>query len=119
MAIITYFVLVKVVFASPVSIVLLPLENISRDAEQEWFTEGMTDAYNYRPGPYKRIDIISRSSAMKYKSSNKSSAEIAAELGVSYIIEGSVVRIEDQVKITVRLIDASKKRVYVGSGISA
>ena len=116
LAIITYFVLVKVVFASPVSIVLLPLENISRDAEQEWFTEGMTDAIITDLACINELHIISRSSAMKYKSSNKSSAEIAAELGVSYIIEGSVVRIEDQVKITVRLIDARRNEYRWAQG---
>jgi serine/threonine protein kinase len=102
-----YFALLKDLFASPVTIALLPLENISHDTEQEWFTEGMTDALITDLARINNLRIISRSSAMKYKGSKKSSAEIAAELGVSYIIEGSVVKTEDLVKITVRLIDAA------------
>jgi serine/threonine protein kinase/Tfp pilus assembly protein PilF len=107
LTILVYFALLKDLFASPVSIVLLPLENISRDAEQEWFTEGMTDALITDLARINNLRIISRSSAMKYKGSKKSAAEIAAELGVSYVIEGSVVKAEDLVKISVRLIDAA------------
>ena len=105
--ILAYFVFFKDAFASPVSIVLLPLENISRDVDQEWFTEGMTDALITDLARINNLRIISRSSAMKFKGSKKSSAEIAAELGVSYIIEGSVLKTDDLVKITVRLIDAA------------
>jgi serine/threonine protein kinase/Tfp pilus assembly protein PilF len=115
-ALISYFALFKDVLASPVSIVLLPLEDISRDAEQEWFTEGMTDALITDLACLNELRIISRSSAMKYKGSNKSPAEIAAELGVSYIIEGSVVKTDDLVKITVRLIDAASDKYVWAQG---
>ena len=105
-----YFVLLKNVMASPVSVALLPLENISRDAEQEWFTEGMTDALITDLARINNLRIISRSSAMKYKGSEKSSAEIATELGVSYIVEGSVVKTKDLVQISVRLLEAANDK---------
>jgi len=108
LAILSYFVLFKNAFASPVSIVLLPLKNINPDSEQEWFTEGMTDALITDLARIKDLRIISRSSAMKYKDSEKSSVEIAAELGVSYIVEGSVHKAGNLVNIKVRLINAAR-----------
>jgi serine/threonine protein kinase/Tfp pilus assembly protein PilF len=116
LSIFAYFAFVKDVIASPVAIALLPLENISRDAEQEWFTEGMTDALITDLARINNLRIISRKSAMKYKGSEKSSAEIAAELGVSYIIEGSVIKTEDLVKISVRLIDAASDKYMWAQG---
>jgi serine/threonine protein kinase len=116
LTVITYFALFKDVLASPVSIVLLPLENISRDTEQDWFTEGMTDALITDLARINGLGIISRSSAMKYKNSDKSSTEIADELGVSYIIEGSVVKTEDLVKISIRLIDAASDEYMWAQG---
>lgn len=92
--------------SGPVSIALLPLENISAHKDQEWFTDGMTDALITNLASLSGLRIISRSSIMKYKETDKSAKEIAAELGVAYIIEGSVIKIDDQVKITTRLIDA-------------
>lgn len=111
-----YFTFYKDLVASPVPIVLLPLENISRDAEQEWFTEGMTDALITDLARINGLGIISRSSAMKYKNSGKSSAEIASELGVSYIIEGSVIKTDEVVKINVRLIDAASDEYMWAQG---
>jgi TolB-like protein len=101
-----YFTFFKDVLSTPVSLLLLPLDNISSDAEQEWFAEGMTDALITDLARISGLRIISRSSAMKYKNTDKSAAEIAAQLGVSYIIEGSVVRMDDLVKINIRLLDA-------------
>ena len=111
-----YFLLLKDLFASPVSLALLPLENISQDTEKDWFTEGMTDALITDLARINNLRIISRSSAMKYKGSQKSAAEIASELGVSYIIEGSVVKIGELVKITVRLIDAGSDKYMWAQG---
>jgi len=102
--------------AAPVPIVLLPLENINPDTEQEWFTEGMTDALITDLASIKGLRITSRSSAMKYKNSGKSPADISAELGVSYIIEGSVLRTGEMVKISVRLIDAANDEYLWGEG---
>lgn len=107
-AIISYYFFSSPTNSSPVTIALVPLENISNDVDQEWFTDGMTDALITNLARIGGLRVISRSSIMKYKGSDKSISEIAAELGVAYVIEGSVIRLGDQVKISTRLIDATK-----------
>jgi TolB-like protein/tRNA A-37 threonylcarbamoyl transferase component Bud32 len=97
----------QVAEATPVSIALLPLESITNDAEQEWFTDGMTDALITGLAKISGLRVITRSSAMRYKGTEKAVSEIAAELGVEFVIEGSVVKLEDQVKVSTRLINAS------------
>ena len=88
------------------SIAVLPLENLSGDPEQEYFADGMTDALIGELAKLGSLLVISRTSVMRYKQSDKSLPEIARELGVEGIIEGTVVREEDQVRITAQLIDA-------------
>lgn len=96
----------EVAQAAPVSVALLPLESITSDAEQEWFTDGMTDALITDLAKISGLRVISRTSAMKYKGTDKVPPEIAAELGVEYVIEGSVVKMGDQIKVSIRLINA-------------
>jgi eukaryotic-like serine/threonine-protein kinase len=96
----------KIAQASPVSIVLLPLKSISQEVGQEWFSDGMTDALITDLAKISGLKVISSSSAMKYKGTDKTPPEIAAELGVQYVIEGSIIRMSDQVKISARLINA-------------
>ncbi|MFQ5603713.1 MAG: protein kinase [bacterium] len=98
----------KVAEATPVSIALLPLASITNDADQAWFTDGMTDALITDMAKISGLRVISRSSAMRYKGTSKAPSEIAKELGVEYVIEGSVVKMGDQVKVSARLIDARK-----------
>ena len=105
-AVTVYFLTRGVPGSGPVSIVLLPLENITDDKGQEWFTDGMTDALITNLARISGLRVTQRSSAMKYRGANKSASEIASELGVSYVLEGSVLRLADHVKITIRLIDA-------------
>jgi len=92
--------------AEPVSIALLPLKNITEDPEQEWFSDGMTDALTTDLAKIKGLQVMSRSSAMHFKGTDKAIPDIAAELGVEYIIEGSIAKFEDRVKISTRLINA-------------
>ncbi len=96
----------RVTKAEPAYIALMPLKSISANAEQEWFTDGMTDALITSLAKIGGLKVISRSSVMKYKNSDKSPTEIANELGVSYLIESSVIRIGDKIKISARLINA-------------
>ena len=91
----------------PVSIALLPLESIAPNAEQEWFTDGITDALITNLARISGLRVISRSAVMKYKESDKSASDIAGDLGISYLIEGSVIRVGEQINITTRLIDAA------------
>ena len=103
-----YFWQSRIAEAAPVSIALLPLESLTNDAEQEWFTDSMTDALITDLAKISGLRVVSHRSAMKYKGTTKPPPEIAAELGVRYLIEGSVVKMGEEVKISARLIDASK-----------
>ncbi len=89
------------------SIAVLPLENLSRDSEQEYFADGMTEELTTDLAKIGALRVTSRTSAMRYKGTKKSSPEIAAELNVDGIIEGSVLHSGNRVRITVQLIDAS------------
>lgn len=91
-----------------VSVALLPLKNISSESNQDWFTDGMTEALITDLAKISSLRVISRSSVMKFKSTDQTSSQIAQALNVSYLIEGSVLRIFNKIKITIRLIDAEK-----------
>ena len=88
------------------SIAVLPLQNLSGDASQEYFADGMTEELITELSQISALKVISRTSIMRYKGSNKSLPEIARELGVDGIVEGSVLRSGDQVRITAQLIYA-------------
>ncbi len=89
------------------SIAVLPFHNLSGDPEQDYFSEGMMDEIQDRLFKVGDIKVISRTSSMLYKNSGLPLKEIAAELGVSAILEGSVRKAGNMVRITVQLIDAS------------
>ncbi len=99
----------KTVVAHPEfkSVAVLPLQNFSADPGQEYFVDGMTEAVIADLAKIKAMKVISRTSVMPYKNSKKSMREIARELGADAVIEGSVMRSADRVRITVQLIDAS------------
>jgi TolB-like protein len=88
------------------SIAVLPLENLSGDPAQEYFADGMTEALIGELAKLGALDVISRTSVMQYKGAHRPLREIAGELGVDGIIEGSVLRDGEQVRITAQLIDA-------------
>jgi TolB-like protein/Flp pilus assembly protein TadD len=86
------------------SLAVLPLENLSADAEQEYFADGMTDELITRLGQISTLRVISRTSAMTYKGTRKSMPQIADELNVDAVVEGSVLRSGKRVRITAQLI---------------
>jgi TolB-like protein/Tfp pilus assembly protein PilF len=88
------------------SIAVLPLQNLSGDPKQEYFADGMTDALIADLAQMRGARVISRTSSMSYKSQQKTLPQIAQELGVDFIVEGSVVRAGDRVRVTAQLIDA-------------
>ena len=88
------------------SIAVLPLDNITNDAEQEWLTDGITDALITELAQISRMRVISRSSSMRFKGTTKSPPEIGEELGVHYLVDGSLVEFDNSIKISVRLIKA-------------
>jgi serine/threonine protein kinase/tetratricopeptide (TPR) repeat protein len=89
------------------SLAVLPLQNLSGDPEQEFFADGMTEALITSLAKVGAIKVISRTSVMRYKGTSHSIPEIARELNVDGIVEGSVFRADDQVRITVQLIEAA------------
>jgi len=88
------------------SIAVLPFENLSSDPEQEYFSDGMVDEILDRLFKIGDLKVIARTSSMRYKNTQLSLKEIAHELGVSTVLEGSVRKIGNKVRITVQLIDA-------------
>ncbi|MBI3110221.1 MAG: protein kinase, partial [Ignavibacteriales bacterium] len=89
------------------SLAVLPLENMGRDPDQEYFADGMTEALITELSKISALRVISRTSAMQYKGVKKPLPQIARELNVDALIEGSVLREGDQVRITVQLIHGS------------
>jgi len=93
------------------SIAVLPLDNYSGDPSQDYFAEGMTDELTADLATISQLRVISRGSAMQFKGSNRpSTPEIAKRLNVDAIVEGSVLRAGDKVRITAQLIDARVDR---------
>jgi len=88
------------------SIAVLPLENLSHDPEQEYFSDGMTDELTTDLSKIGALRVISRTSAMHYKGSTKTLPEIARELNVDGVVEGSVMRSGNRIRITAQLIHA-------------
>ena len=89
------------------SIAVLPFENISNDTLQQYFSDGITEDIITQLSKMADLKVISRTSVMQFKDTKKSIKEIAEELGVASILEGSVRKEGDQVRITAQLIDAS------------
>jgi TolB-like protein/Tfp pilus assembly protein PilF len=92
------------------SLAVLPLANHSGDPEQEYFSDGMTEELITAVSRIESLRVISRTSAMRYKNSGKSLPEIARELGVDAVIEGSVGLSAGKVRITAQLIRAADDR---------
>ncbi len=88
------------------SIAILPLTNLSGDPQQEYFADGMTDELITDLGQISGLRVISRTSAMTYKGTKKRLPQIARELAVDAVVEGSVLREGNQVRVTAQLIDA-------------
>ena len=89
------------------SLAVLPLENLTGDPSQDYFVDGMTDALITELAQVQGLKVISRTSAMHYRGTRKTLPEIARELNVDAVVEGTVARSGDQVKITAQLIRAS------------
>jgi len=92
------------------SIGILPLENLSGDLEQDYFADGMTDALITELGKIGTLRVISRQSMMQYKHTKKPLEQIAQELNVDAIMEGTVLREGDRVSITAQLVQARPER---------
>jgi TolB-like protein/Flp pilus assembly protein TadD len=92
------------------SIAVLPLQNLSNDPGQEYFADGMTDELITDLAQLRELKVVSKTSVLPYKGTRKSLPEIGRELGVDAVVEGSVLRAGDRVRITAQLIRASTDR---------
>ncbi len=92
-----------------IMLAVLPFENLSGDSEQEYFSDGMTEEMISQLGQIhpERLGVIARTSAMKYKKTSKGVDEIGRELAVQYLVEGSVRRGGERVRITAQLVQVS------------
>ena len=88
------------------SIAVLPLVNVSGNRDQDYFADGMTDALISDLARLRALRVISRTSVMRYQDTRAPLRQIAAELNVDAVVEGSVLRVGDRVRITARLVDA-------------
>src|SRR5215470_6497061 len=89
------------------SLAVLPLDNLSGDPSQEYFADGMTDALIGELAKIEALRVISRTSAMYYKGTKKTLPQIAAELRVDAVVEGTTIRSGDQIQVRVQLIRAA------------
>jgi adenylate cyclase len=92
--------------ATKPSIIVLPFVNMSGDPEQEFFADGLTEDILTELSRFRDLFVISRTSSFKYKGAKKSAHQVAAEMKVQYVAEGSVRKAGNQVRITIQLIDA-------------
>jgi len=92
------------------SIAVLPLQNLSKDPNQDYFSDGITDALTTELAQIGALRVISRTSAEHFKGTRETLPEISRKLNVEAIVEGSVTRSENRVRITAQLIDAQTDR---------
>ena len=111
LALITVVIDQYIIEASPFpevsTLAVLPLANLSGDPDQEYFADGITAALITNLAKVTALRVVSRTSIMRFKGTDRSLPAIAAELGVEAIVEGSVVRDGDRIRITAQLIDAA------------
>ena len=93
--------------AHSTALVVLPLENLSGDKDQDYFADGMTDELIANLAKIRSLHVISRSTAMAYKGTRKPLSEIARELNVDAVVEGTVMRVGNRVRITAELVQVS------------
>jgi TolB-like protein/DNA-binding winged helix-turn-helix (wHTH) protein/tetratricopeptide (TPR) repeat protein len=92
------------------SLAVLPLENLSGDKEQEYFADGMTDELITELGKIGALRVISRTSVMQYKATRKPLNDIAGKLNVDAVVEGTVLRSGNRVRITAQLVRAATEK---------
>jgi adenylate cyclase len=88
-----------------VSICVLPFQNMSGDAEQEYFSDGISEDITTDLSKVSAVEVIARNTAFTFKGQSVNVCEVARKLGVSHVLEGSVRKVADRVRITAQLID--------------
>lgn len=88
-------------------VAVLPFQNLSSDPEQQFFAEGMSEDITTELSRFSDIQVIARHTAFQYEGASKDVKKVCTELGVEYLVEGSVRRTHDRVRINVQLVDSS------------
>ena len=96
------------------SIAVLPFQNMSGDPEQEYFADGMVEEITTAISRLPWLFVIARNSSFTYKGKSVDVKQVARELGVRYVLEGSVRKAGNRVRITGQLIDAYNRRPHLG-----
>ncbi len=92
------------------SVAVLPFQNLDQNEESEYFSDGITEDIRAQLSKIGALRVVSRTSSARYKDSDKNLTEIAGELGVGYILEGSIRRVQNHIRIVSRLIDVRTDR---------
>jgi TolB-like protein len=100
------------VVAPRLSIVVLPFTNLSDDREQQYFADGVTEDLTTDLSPVADMFVISRNTAFTYRNKPIGTKQIGRELGVRYVLEGSVRRSGNQIRVNAQLIDAEVDRLH-------
>ena len=106
----SYFTSNEIVDTGNLSIAVLPFENLSSESEQDYFSDGLTEDIIDRLSKINNLKVISRTSVLNYKQSKLNASAIGDELGVKFILEGSVRKMNKNVRVVVQLIDAEKDK---------
>ncbi len=99
-------------FSDRAAIAVLPFVNLSDDPEQEYFADGITEDLITGLQSFQSFPIIARTSTFRYKNSSKDVRDIASELGAGYLLEGSVRKVDDEVRVNVQLINDRGNHVW-------
>ena len=100
------------------SIAVLPFANISAEKDNEYFSEGLTEEIIMNLSKLQMLKVVARGSTMRYVKEGKTHKQAANDLGVQYLLEGSVRRHGKDLRITAQLIDAMQRRVFMGGDLS-
>ena len=96
---------------------MLPLDNMSGDPEQEFFADGLTEDIITELSRFRDLLVISRNSTFVHKGKAVNVQEVAREFGVEYVLEGSVRKAGNRVRVTVQLIDARNRPAHLGRAL--
>ncbi len=88
------------------SVVVLPLENMSESPDEEYFSDGITEDITTNLSKFHELFVIARSSAFTYKGKAASPTQIRQDLGVRYLVQGSIRRVKDRVRVSIQLVDS-------------
>ena len=100
-----------------VSVCVLPFQNMSGDAEQEYFSDGISEDITTDLSKISALEVIARNTAFTFKGQSVNVCDVARKLGVTHVLEGSVRKVGNKVRITAQLIEGRKRRACLGGSL--